>query len=129
MSVDGDHIDILIVGEMVKLRNYYTGRWVSRYSLDVSENMIFVRVWWCDDVQMAGLIDIATHYFENGNVRMDVHKDMDPTSLSYPASGVSQAVFQKIAAFEDGVQEGLLSSFSSMKQDSLKVRIVRVADR
>jgi singapore isolate B (sub-type 7) whole genome shotgun sequence assembly, scaffold_2 len=44
VSVDGDHIDVLIVGEMIKLRNYYTGRWVSRYSLDVSENMIFVRL-------------------------------------------------------------------------------------
>lgn len=44
VSVDGDHIDVLIVGEMIKLRNYYTGRWVSRYSLDVSENTIFVRL-------------------------------------------------------------------------------------
>ena len=24
VSVDGDHIDVLIVGEMIKLRNYYT---------------------------------------------------------------------------------------------------------
>ena len=44
VSVDGDHIDVIIVGEMIKLRNYYTGRWVSRYSLDVSENTIFVRL-------------------------------------------------------------------------------------
>ena len=70
---------------------------------------------------MAGMVDIATHYFENRNVRMDVHRDMGPTSISYPASGASRTVFQKIASFEVGVQEGLLSSFSSMKQDSLKV--------
>ena len=42
VGVDGDHIDIVIAGEMIKLRSYYSGRWVSRYSLDVSGDMIHV---------------------------------------------------------------------------------------
>ena len=42
VGVDGDHVDVIIAGEMIKLRSYYSGRWVSRYSLDVSNNTIHV---------------------------------------------------------------------------------------
>lgn len=70
---------------------------------------------------MAGMVDIASHYFENGNVRMEVHKDMDPVSISLSEKPAPTSVFTTIATFEDEVQEGLLAAFSSMKQDSLKV--------
>lgn len=42
MGVDGDHMDVVIAGEMIKLRSYYSSRWVSRYSLDVSGETIHV---------------------------------------------------------------------------------------
>ena len=35
IGVDGYHIDIILVGELVRLSSYYSGRWVSHYSLDV----------------------------------------------------------------------------------------------
>ena len=68
-----------------------------------------------------GMVDIASHYFENGNVRMEVHKDMNPISIALDGHSTSSSVFTAIASFEDEVQEGLLAAFSSMKQDSLKV--------
>lgn len=111
VGVDGDHMDVIIAGEMIKLRSYYSGRWVSRYSLDVSS----------DTIHMVGMVDIASHYFENGNVRMEVHKDMNPISIAFEGNQTPSSVFNAIASFEDEVQEGLLAAFSSMKQDSLKV--------
>lgn len=39
---DGDHIDIVIVGEMVKLSSYYSGRWVSQYSVDLVGSSVHV---------------------------------------------------------------------------------------
>ena len=68
-----------------------------------------------------GMVDIASHYFENGNVRMEVHKDMNPISIALDGISTPSSVFNAIASFEDEVQEGLLAAFSSMKQDSLKV--------
>ena len=66
-------------------------------------------------------MDISTHYFENGNVRMDVHKELTPSSLPL-SSTTAASVFTQVAAFEDALQEGLQEVFTSMKQDALKVR-------
>ena len=65
-------------------------------------------------------MDINTHYFENGNVRMDVHKELSPSSLPL-SSATATSEFSQIAAFEDTLQEGLQEVFTSMKQDALKV--------
>ena len=121
VGVDGDHMDVIIAGEMIKLRSYYSGRWVSRYSLDVSSDTIYVSTHSICNGQMVGMVDIASHYFENGNVRMEVHKDMNPISIAFEGNQTPSSVFNAIASFEDEVQEGLLAAFSSMKQDSLKV--------
>ena len=121
MGVDGDHMDVIIAGEMIKLRSYYSGRWVSRYSSDVSSDTIHVSTHSLCNGQMVGMVDIASHYFENGNVRMEVHKDMNPISIAFEGNQTPSSVFNAIASFEDEVQEGLLAAFSSMKQDSLKV--------
>ena len=72
-------------------------------------------------------MDINTHYFENGNVRMDVHKELTPAS--FPLSSTTAAsVFAQITAFEDALQEGLQEVFTSMKQDALKVRTAPFSD-
>lgn len=42
VGVDGDHIDVLFVGELIRLSSYYSGRWVSQYSIDVVGDTIQV---------------------------------------------------------------------------------------
>ena len=42
VGCDGDHFDILIVGELIKLSSYYSGRWVSQYSVDMTDSTIHV---------------------------------------------------------------------------------------
>lgn len=42
VGCDGDHLDILIVGELIKLTSYYSGRWVSQYSVDMTDSAIHV---------------------------------------------------------------------------------------
>ena len=42
VGCDGDHFDILIVGELIKLSSYYSGRWVSQYSVDMMDSTIHV---------------------------------------------------------------------------------------
>lgn len=44
-------MDIYIVGEMIKLSSYYTGRWVGQYSLDIVNNGIHVNdMFLCDAI-------------------------------------------------------------------------------
>lgn len=42
VGCDGDHFDILIAGELIKLSSYYSGRWVSQYSVDMTDAAIHV---------------------------------------------------------------------------------------
>ncbi|CBK22457.2 uncharacterized protein [Blastocystis hominis] len=109
VGCDGDHFDILIVGELIKLSSYYSGRWVSQYSVDMTDSTIHI----------TGIVSIASHYFENGNVRMNVRREMPPIQLSL-SNGVATKLFERIAAFEDEIQEGLNEIFTSLKQDALK---------
>lgn len=44
IGVDGYHIDVILVGELFRLPSYYTGRWVSHYSLDVVNGSAHVLV-------------------------------------------------------------------------------------
>lgn len=51
---------------------------------------------------------------------MDVRREMPPIQLSL-SNGVATKLFERIAAFEDEIQEGLNEIFTSLKQDALKV--------
>lgn len=42
IGVNGYHIDIILVGELIRLSSYYTGRWISHYSLDVVDGSVHV---------------------------------------------------------------------------------------
>lgn len=42
VGVDGNHMDIVITGELNKLVSFYAGRWVSRYTLDLSSMQLHV---------------------------------------------------------------------------------------
>ena len=39
---NANHIDVLIVGELTKLSSYYTGRWVSQYTIGYFDDSIKV---------------------------------------------------------------------------------------
>ena len=42
IGVNGYHVDIILVGELIRLSSYYTGRWISHYSLDVVDGSVHV---------------------------------------------------------------------------------------
>lgn len=42
VGADGNHIDLIITGELDKLASFYSGRWVSRYSIDNVESKLYV---------------------------------------------------------------------------------------
>lgn len=51
---------------------------------------------------------------------MEVHREMPAVQLGQSRDLATQ-LFSRIALFEDELQEGLKSVFSSLKQDALKV--------
>ena len=51
---------------------------------------------------------------------MNVRREMSPIQIALSA-GVAAKFFERIAAFEDEIQEGLNEIFTSLKQDALKV--------
>lgn len=53
---------------------------------------------------------------------MNVRREMPPIQLAL-SGGVATKLFERIAAFEDEIQEGLNEIFTSLKQDALKVGV------
>lgn len=72
---------------------------------------------------MTGVVDIQSHYYENGNVQMSVHRELTPLSIPLDERASSN-VIQAIASFEDSLQTNLKEVFSSMQKDALKVCVL-----
>lgn len=74
---------------------------------------------------MTGVVDIQSHYYENGNVQMSVHKELSPLSITLDDKAAVK-VIQEISSFEDSLQTHLKEVFSSMQKDALKVLFVQL---
>lgn len=66
------------------------------------------------------MVDIQSHYFENGNVQMNVHRELSPITIPFDNRSGSE-IIKAIGSFEDNLQTSLKEVFSSMQKDALKV--------
>lgn len=101
-------IEIVLVGEKKNLRNFWSGKLTSSWTIDASMNM-------------TGSLKIHAHYFEDGNVQLQ-------SSRSFPASSVSggseaevaAAVEKVIKESESSVQTGLGEMYLNMNEETFK---------
>ena len=69
---DGN-IVVLIVGEKPNLRNFWSGKWSSTWSVSISGS----------SASVTGDIKIHAHYFEDGNVQMQSAKSIPSTDIQF----------------------------------------------
>uniref|UniRef100_A0A7R9YCR6 F-actin-capping protein subunit alpha n=1 Tax=Pinguiococcus pyrenoidosus TaxID=172671 RepID=A0A7R9YCR6_9STRA len=98
-------LSIVIAGTKLNLRNYWAGSWNSS--------------WQFDGTELTGKVKIRGHYFEDGNVQLQVEKDIPAITV---ARGSKQAeeVVKAISEAEQALQRGLEESYQSMSETTLQ---------
>ena len=97
-------IAVILVANKYSPQNFWNGRWRSTYILNPSSN------------SLEGTIKVDVHYYEDGNVRMSTSKKVEITS----GSGSADAIVREIVKAENGFQEQLNRSFTTLAEGSFK---------
>jgi len=107
----GDILVVLISGEKLNLKNFWGGRWQSKFYIDL------------DSKTLEGVIKVYIHYFEDGNVQMNTDKSVDNVSISFSggnADDMAKAVVAEISNQESEVQDSLEEMYVNMSKETFK---------
>lgn len=99
-------LNIVLVGTKLNLRNYWAGSWTSNWQLSGNE--------------LTGNVKIRGHYFEDGNVQLQVDKEIPATTISGSGDKYAVEVVKAIAEAEQTLQRGLEESYQSMSETTLQ---------
>lgn len=102
---------LYIVGNKYNPSNYWTGRWRSRYEIDMNSS------------QIKGHIQVNVHYYEQGNVQLSTDYEpiidltsKDTTSTAKKASQIIKAIQQT----ESNYQNTLNSAYADLGDNTFK---------
>lgn len=102
-------IFIVLVGEKKNLRNFWSGKITSTWTLDVASS------------NLSGNMIIHAHYFEDGNVQLQTSKSSPETTLFGGSEAELASGLEKhIREFETSVQDGLEEMYVSMNEETFK---------
>jgi len=106
-----NRIEITVCGEKPNLRNYWSGRVHSSWTVALSSGVAVV----------SGEIKIHAHYFEDGNVQLQSTKSVATESLAYTSpQHLSELVVNLIDTAESDLQAGLEAMYASMNEETFK---------
>lgn len=103
-----DSIKVVISGEKINLRNYWSGNWRSSWVVEVRGAQ----------ASLTGSLKVRAHYFEDGNVQLQTSKDVS-TTISFTGD-IGTAVSNAIAAAESALQQGLEDMYANMSHETFK---------
>ncbi|OQR80466.1 F-actin-capping protein subunit alpha, partial [Thraustotheca clavata] len=87
VSTGESEIAIVISTERINLRNYWSGRWTSKWKLQLEGQA----------ATLSGSIDVHVHYYEDGNLQLQSRKDVEQTITYHDPSSLASAVVQAIS--------------------------------
>lgn len=109
-SKDGN-IVVVIVGEKPNLRNFWSGRWNSTWTVSVAGSTASV----------VGSIKVHAHYFEDGNVQMQSSKEIPNTDISFTDSAnLSSLLVAHIKSTESDLHSGLDEMYGNMDEETFR---------
>lgn len=109
--VKGDKVIVLISGEKANLRNFWSGRWASWWTITVEGGK----------AKIEGEIKIHAHYFEDGNIQLQTTKTVPSTTVSFSSDAeFAKVIVDNIKTIESALQEGLETMYSNMNEETFK---------
>ena len=104
-------LSIVISAKNVSLRNFWSGSFVSTYTVSVDADKCIV----------SGETKTWCHYFENGNVQMQQKRDYEATVVEASgAEDVAVNVVKHISECETAMQMGLEAMYTNMSDETFK---------
>uniref|UniRef100_A0A7S1TQR4 F-actin-capping protein subunit alpha n=1 Tax=Phaeomonas parva TaxID=124430 RepID=A0A7S1TQR4_9STRA len=100
-----DKFHIVLAGVKLNLRNYWAGSWTSTWTLA--------------GTQLMGTVKVHGHYFEDGNVQLQVSKDVPAITVD-GGSDLVKSTVTAISEAEQVVQRGLEESYQNMSETTLQ---------
>lgn len=104
-------LTIVITGEKINLKNFWSGKWSSTWTLALEEGV----------ASLSGEVKIHIHYFEDGNLQMQSHKQIAPNEIAFNTEAV---LFDKVASIiqseESALQNGLEEMYTNMNGETFR---------
>eukprot|EP00943_MAST-04B_sp_MAST-4B-sp1_P005742 g5742.t1 len=107
-STNDGKLEIRICGVASDLRNYWSGKWKSSYTVELSSNTI------------TGSTKLIAHYFEDGNVQMKTSQNFKGTFTASQGEALGNALTDMIKKFESDLHNELGEMYTSMSADTFK---------
>ncbi|KAG6615379.1 putative F-actin-capping protein subunit alpha [Phytophthora cinnamomi] len=108
--VVGTKIVVNLCTERINLRNFWGGRWKSRWEVDLTANPAKVK----------GNIQLHVHYFENGNLQLQSSKDVEEEITVQRVGGLGDALLRVMKEAEDDLQANLEDMYINMSEETFK---------
>uniref|UniRef100_K3WD37 F-actin-capping protein subunit alpha n=1 Tax=Globisporangium ultimum (strain ATCC 200006 / CBS 805.95 / DAOM BR144) TaxID=431595 RepID=K3WD37_GLOUD len=109
--VKDTHLVVNFCAQRINLRNFWSGRWKSRWEVDLSVHPLVVK----------GGIALHVHYFENGNLQLQNEKVIDDQELRVESTtALGDALLRVIKDAEDDLQTNLEDMYINMSQETFK---------
>ncbi|EGZ19395.1 hypothetical protein PHYSODRAFT_543033 [Phytophthora sojae] len=108
--VVGSKIVVNLCTERINLRNFWGGRWKSRWEVDLTANPAKVK----------GNIQLHVHYFENGNLQLQSSKDVEVEITVQRVGGLGDALLRVMKEAEDDLQTNLEDMYINMSEETFK---------
>lgn len=93
-------------------KNYWNGRWRSKWSLTFNKGQ--------GECELTGLIKAQVHYFEDGNVQLVSSKDISETIQLQDEHSTAKEVMRIIRQSEDGYQQAVNENYQVMSDSTFK---------
>ena len=110
MYVVGTTLVVNLCTERVNLRNFWGGRWKSRWEIDLTANPSLV----------TGTIELHVHYFENGNLQLQSCKTVKEEITVQRPDGLGDAIVAVMKEAEDNLQMNLEDMYINMSEETFK---------
>ena len=108
----GDSLVVVLSASKARLSAFWSGRWVARYTVSSISS---------GTAQLAGHLDVLTHYYEAGNVQLKSSKDWAAVTVDGSSDAdLAKSIVTSIAAWEAQYETALQELFETMGSTTLK---------
>jgi len=106
-------MNVIVAGERINLRNYWSGKWTSKWQLQFNNSL--------QQVTVSGDIKIHGHYFEDGNVQLVTTKTIPAAEITFDsAETFAEKTAEFIQISEHNVQVGLENMYANMNEETFR---------